>query len=154
MITGHKNSEPGYYSEIGRFITGISGVKSIKAGNSSGEHTYKKLLDNKSDTYWESAVQSKSIDETIEIDLGNVYHINKIALSSANAAPHCFPVNFSIEISTDSRTWTPLFDERNFIAGLSKKYFWDINTIPAQFININMKGGKNIKIREIFNFSF
>ncbi len=140
LITRPKKIETKYFSEIGRFDAGIAGTKSISSSSFSKEHTTDELFDNRSDTYWESSPRQKSTREFIDIDLGSIFHLNRIALTSPNISPHGFPENFSIEISIDKSAWTPLFEEKNFITESSKKYSWDIDTIPVRYVHIEMKG--------------
>ncbi len=140
FITKHNSIESEYYSEIGRFHAGISGIKNISASESSIEHSTEKILDNRSDTYWESKMHSKSAKEIMDIDLGGVFHINRISLNPTSLSPHGFPEDLSVEISTDKSTWTSIFEERDFISESSTKYSWKIDTIPARFIQFTMQG--------------
>ncbi|MDY6933455.1 MAG: discoidin domain-containing protein [Spirochaetota bacterium] len=132
-----------FFSEIGRITTGISGIKSISTSSiSSYEHNEKKLLDKRNDTYWESGLKDLSNRESIDIDLGRVYHINGIVLASPNCRPHGFSNHFRIQVSSDTNIWTTIIEENNFKAEASRRYLWNIDIIPVRFIHIDMNGMK------------
>ncbi|MBN2547237.1 MAG: discoidin domain-containing protein, partial [Spirochaetes bacterium] len=135
-----------YFSEIGRFQAGIAGIKEVTSSSSSSyKNDPSKLFDMNKETYWESNINQKKGKETIKIDLGNIFQINRLSLSSTDSTEHAFPEDFIVSISKDNELWTSLFDERNFIAESSKKYYWDNNPIECRFIHINMD---NVKINK------
>ncbi|MFH0975308.1 MAG: discoidin domain-containing protein [Spirochaetota bacterium] len=135
-----------FFSEIGKVSAGIAGIAEAGASSSSSyKNDIYKLFDGNTDSYWESKAEQKKGKEDIHIDLGNIFQINRISFSSINSQEHAFPENFIIRISKDNELWTALFDERNFVAEASKKYYWDINPIECRFIHINMD---NIKINK------
>ena len=132
-----------FFSEIGRFQAGIAGIKEITSSSSSSyKNDPNKLFDPDKDTYWESNIIQKKEKENLKIDLGNIFQINRLSFSSINSPEHAFPENFIVSVSKDDELWTSLFDERNFAAEASKKYFWDINPIECRFIHINMDNVK------------
>ncbi len=140
IVTKPKKIETKYYTEIGRFNAGISGIKSLTSSSASNEHDTKDLLDNRNDTFWQTRLLPKATREYLDIDLGATFHLNRIAISSTKISPNGFPENFSIEISNDKSTWTPFVEEKNFHAESSQRYTWDIDTIPARYLHIKMQG--------------
>jgi hypothetical protein len=132
-----------FFSEIGRFQAGIAGIKEITSSSSSSyKNDPTRLCDGNNDTYWESNITQKKGKENLNIDLGNIFQINRISFSSTDLPDHAFPENFIISISKDNDLWTSLLDERGFAAESLKKYYWDINPIEGRFIHINMDNVK------------
>jgi hypothetical protein len=133
-----------YFCEIDKFSTGIAGIKEVTSSSSSSyKNDHSTLFDVNKNTYWESSINEKKGKENLNIDLGNIYNINRLILSSVNDKDTAFPENFIVSISKDNELWTPLLDERNFFAEPSKKYLWDFYPIPCRYINIDMD---NVKI--------
>ena len=85
LITKPRKVGTKYFSDIGRFLTGISGIKETSASSiSSFAHDTDKLIDNKNDTFWESELIETKRSESLDIDLGQILHINRIILISPN----------------------------------------------------------------------
>ena len=132
-----------YFSEIRKIVAGIAGIDGISSSSfSSDEHDPWKLLDKRSDTSWNSGLNSESSKEFINIDLGNIFLLNGITLTSTNKTIHGFPENFQIKVSTDRSIWTTIFEERNFDAEISQRYKWVIHPTPARYIHIETYGVK------------
>ncbi|OHD71248.1 MAG: hypothetical protein A2W19_10730 [Spirochaetes bacterium RBG_16_49_21] len=139
FIISSRNNEGSFYSEIGRMCAGISGIQEIRSSSSMAGSGPENLLVEEPGSYWESATKTHPAKETLSIDLGGVYHINRIILGSG---PSGFPENFHIETSSDNHIWTLLFEEKNFKAQENKKYFWNTDITPARFIRFEAKGVK------------
>ncbi len=139
IITSHQN-EGKFYSEIGRINTGIAGISEIKASSvsSSGKATENLLIEDP-EKIWESELKSQSAKESLFVDLGKIFHVNRIIIGSASRG---FPENFYIETSSDNNVWMPLLEEKNFKPQVIKKYFWNTDIRPARFIRIEAKGVK------------
>ncbi len=152
LIIRPKNINKKYYSEIGALSAGIAGFKTITASSSSSyQHDISKVVDNIDHTFWESELESKNADEKIDIDLGNIYHINRIILKAAPLEDHCFPENFILELSTDLNIWQTVLSEKAFIAEPGGHYFWEIAATPARYLRLEMErkkaGSGNIPLR-------
>lgn len=110
VITDSRENNSNYYSEIGNFNTGISGIKSISASSSfSDKHEPENLIDGSRDTFWQSALKGKNRKESLSIDLGKVFHINRVVLGASGKG---FPRNFYVEKSVDNDIWTTIFEEK------------------------------------------
>jgi hypothetical protein len=139
LVLRQRNVNKKYYSEIGSLAAGISGFNSLTATSSSSyQHDVSQLVSVAKDTYWESEVRSDQARDKIDIDLGNIFHINKITLASAPLDDHGFPEHFFFEVSTDLNIWTAILEEKNFAAEPSRKYFWEIEATPARFLRIDV----------------
>jgi len=139
IISSHQQDGK-YYSEIGRIRAGIAGIAEIKASSAaSTDHGAECLLAGSPESYWESEPKSHAVKETISIDLGKIFHVNRIILGSAARG---FPENIFIETSSDNNVWMPLLEEKNFKAQVNKKYFWNTDITPARYIRIEAKGTK------------
>ncbi|OHD66651.1 MAG: hypothetical protein A2176_05145 [Spirochaetes bacterium RBG_13_51_14] len=140
LITAHQQSDEGFYSEIGRVRTGIAGVSTIRSsGASSADRGPDAVLKDDPETYWESEPKSHAAKESLLIDMGKLFHINRIILGSASKG---FPESFYIEASADNNVWMPLLEEKNFKAQANKKYYWKTDITPAQYVRIEAKGVK------------
>ena len=133
-----------YYSEIGRIEAGIYGIEKITASSHLALNTPEKLFDGNHDTYWESAQNNQSKIETLDIDLGKNFCINRIQLTSANEG---FPENLHIETSIDNEIWITLIDEKNFDSEPNRTYTWktDIRNIRYLRIEAHSKQLQNNK---------
>jgi len=139
IITSQQN-EGKYYSEIGRMRTGIAGISQTRAGSmSSPARGPENLLTESAESFWESDVKTHAAKETLFIDMGKIFHVNRIVLGSTTIG---FPENFYIETSPDNNIWMPLLEEKNFKSQETKKYFWNTDIRPAQYIRIEAKSVK------------
>ncbi|MCX7678743.1 MAG: discoidin domain-containing protein [Spirochaetes bacterium] len=139
LILRHRNLNKKFFSEISAISTGIAGFKSLTASSSSShQHDVSKLIDGIAHTFWESEQHAESVSEKINIDLGNIFHINRISLSAANIEDHCFPEDFVVEVSTDLDIWKTVVTEKGFIAEAGCTYFWEIAAAPARYIRLEM----------------
>jgi hypothetical protein len=139
IITSHLN-EGKFYSEIGRVRTGIAGISEIKASSvSSSGRVPQNLLFDDPEEIWESELKTQSAKESLFVDLGKIFHVNRIILGSASRG---FPENFYIETSSDNNVWMPLLEEKNFKPQVIKKYFWNTDIRPARYLRIEAKGVK------------
>jgi len=139
IITSHQ-IEGKFYSEIGLVRTGIAGISEIRASSvSSSGRVPQNLLFDEPEEIWESELKSQSAKESLFIDLGKIFHVNRIVLGSSSRG---FPENFYIETSSDNNVWMPLLEEKNFKPQVMKKYFWNTDIRPARYIRIEAKGVK------------
>jgi hypothetical protein len=139
FIIEHGNNEGGFYSEIGRMRAGICGTREMKASSCIAGRGPENLLAADADLCWETEPKPNADKETLSIDLGRVYHINRIILGSGKAG---FPENFHIETSRDGQIWISMFEEKSFKAEENKKYFWNTDITPARLIRLEAHGVK------------
>ncbi|MBP7738432.1 MAG: discoidin domain-containing protein, partial [Spirochaetes bacterium] len=140
LIITSRQQEGKFYSEIGRVRTGIAGASEIKATSlSSPSRDTGNLLVEDPEKTWESELKSQSSKESLFIDLGKIFHVNRIILGSAAKG---FPENFYIETSSDNNVWMPLLEEKNFTPQVLKKYFWNTDIRPTRYIRIEAKSVK------------
>jgi len=126
-----------FFSEIGKIDIGISGVEEITASSSNNVNTPEKILtDNRSD-YWESAQNTTSVREYVNIDLGKICNINRITLG---ASIDGFPENFHIETSVDNEIWITLLQQKGINSELNETYYWDTDIRPARYIHFEAPG--------------
>ncbi len=141
VIKHRKDANGRFCSEIGRLTAGIWGPAELEASATlSSEHDIAKILDRDRLTWWESAHGQAGSRETVSIDLGAIFHINRISLSSAFLPIHGFPDHFVIEVSTDRSIWTTVVEESGFAAESSRNYFWDVPATPARYVQFTMQG--------------
>jgi len=130
-----------YYSEIGKVEAGLSGIEEIKASSFIGLNTPEKLFNNDPGSYWESAHNAESVLESINIDFGKIFCINRILLGAVSEG---FPESFHIETSVDNEIWITLLHEKGIDAENGKRYFWETDIRPARFIRFEAPGKKLI----------
>lgn len=141
LVLKPKKDGTKFFSEIGSVKAGIGGLKDLAATSSfSFEHDVQRLLDLSGNTYWESGHLEKGAKDVISIDAGNIFHINKVTLSSSSLEVNGFPEHFIVEVSSDRSIWTTVIEENRFIAEAGKKYFWEIGATPARYVQITLYG--------------
>ncbi len=128
-----------YYSEIGKIEAGIFGVESIKASSVNGINKPERLLSGDATALWESGQNAASVMESINIDLGKTFCVNRIQLGSAGEG---FPENFHLETSVDGEIWITLLHEKNISSESGQRYFWETDIKPARFIRFESSGVK------------
>jgi hypothetical protein len=124
-----------YQVRVARIEAGISGVMDLEATSSEHEHDVMNLLSANNRETWLSSPNSNPTRETINIDLGAVYGVNRIIMESSLKG---FPANITIETSAGEDVWTILHDEKGFLAESFKKYYWEEGVVQARFIRIEM----------------
>jgi hypothetical protein len=140
LIISSQENQGTYYSEISRLRTGIAGISEVRANSMSlASRGPENLLADGAESFWESELKTHSAKETLFIDLGKIFHVNRIVLGSTLKG---FPENFNVETSSDNNVWLPLLEEKNFKAQESKKYFWNTDIRPAQYVRIDAKSVK------------
>jgi hypothetical protein len=138
IVTKPAFSGDKYFFEIAQLNAGISGIADITASSSlNDENSVSNLLDDNEKTFWSSAVSSTSGIETVSVDLGSVYPVNRILLATSVTG---FPEDFHVEISTDGELWTTLFEVKKFRAESFRKYFWDTPITPLRYLRIEARG--------------
>ena len=121
LIITNQQQDGKYFSEIGRIRAGVAGVAEIRASSvAAKDRGTDCLLADTPDSYWESEPKSHAEKETLTIDLGTIYHVNRIILGSASRG---FPENIFIETSSDNNVWMPLLEEKNFKAQGEQEVF-------------------------------
>ena len=125
--------------ELSRLILGIAGIQSIVPSSPSyPDHDIYKLFDSNSETYWETSLKPMPEKEIVEIDFGHPFHINKLILVTTSLEPNGFPEHLTVEISTDKKTWTTLYEEKNVITEPGTRYCWDTSTALARYVRLEM----------------
>ncbi|TAL36777.1 MAG: hypothetical protein EPN93_08140 [Spirochaetes bacterium] len=128
-----------FFAEVGAFAAGIAGVREISAsGASSYMHGAEKLLDRQKGSMWESDLKSAPANEFVYLDLGRVLPVSRLALWSTDMVPNGFPEHFYFEYSTDKNVWSPLFEEKGFLAEPSTRYSWDVPLAQARYVRVEM----------------
>ncbi len=127
--------EKKFQIRVARIEAGISGILELDATSSEQEHDVKNLLSDNNRETWLSSPKSNPSRETLNIDLGDVYGVNRIILESSLKG---FPANITIETSAGEDVWTILHDEKGFLAESFKKYYWEEGVIQARFIRVEM----------------
>ena len=126
-----------YYSEIGKIEAGIYGIEKVTASSYMGFNTPEKLFNDNPDNYWESAHNNNSKIETLNIDLGKNFCINRIQLTSASEG---FPENLHIETSIDNEIWITLINEKNFAAEPNTTYSWETDIRNIRYLRFETHG--------------
>lgn len=121
-------------TEIGGISAGIGGIRECTAsGAASADHGPLSLFDENSGSFWECPPRSNPSKETLDIDLGQTFVLNKINIASHATLPG-FPEQFSVEASSDRKVWIPLVDEKRFRADNGQIYSWGIDTVNARYV--------------------
>lgn len=142
IIPKEKNDSKKHF-EIGRIDCGIKGITAIKANRSAGQDfAINRLTDSKPETYWKADPLENQEKFTINADLGEIYQISSVSLTSCSEKPLLFPEDFAIELSTDKKLWMTTTDQRGFHAESNERYIWNTNSINARYVRIEMQGVK------------
>ncbi len=151
LIISSPQHEGKHYAEIGGVRTGIAGILDMTTnGTSCTEGGPWNLLSADDNAVWETDLKATTGKESLIIDLGKVFHVNRIILGSASKG---FPENFFIETSPDNSVWLPLLEEKNFKSQVNKKYFWNTDIRPARYIRIEAKTVKYPEGRYAIQFT-
>ena len=84
-------------------------------------------VDGNNNTRWESAFSDL---QWITVDLGEVTSIKRVVLNWENAAAKAY----SVEVSTDGKTWTTVYSTTNGHEGLENLF---INPTEARYVKVN-----------------
>ena len=121
IITSRSRMRENIIRKSAACAPGSPASSEIKASSaSSPTRGPENLLSESPETFWESEPKTHSAKETLFIDLGKIFHVNRIILGSAQQG---FPENFYIETSSDNNVWMPLLEEKNFKSQVIKKIF-------------------------------
>jgi len=140
IILSHGYNVNQIYSEIGKIETGIFGPEHISVSSYTDGQPLEYLFTENQRDFWQSEIKPQSSEESINIDLGSSYNINKIILGTTTTG---FPEHFHAEGSIDGSLWTPLFEERDFKYEQNMSYSWNIDLTPCRFIRFT---GQSIAI--------
>ncbi len=141
-----------YYAEIGKVDAGLYGITSVTASSSAEGCGPEKLFSGNSGDHWESAAKNSSARESLVIDLGRIYCINRLLMVPGIDG---FPEHFHVETSCDEDVWITLFQEKNFDGENAKRYFWKTDIRPSRYIRIEapvkklINGSYALKITDI-----
>lgn len=162
LIPGTNLINDKYFIHIQSIEVGISGINTVSGSKHiSKEFGIKNIFDGKNDTWFETNPSTNIEQYHIDIDLGEIYQIGMISMSSAGNDFCGFPKNFTIETSIDQKIWTIVLDQKNFSAVGNETYLWNINNLNSRYIRIEMNGselendkhGIRLKGMEIFTSS-
>ena len=137
--------------EIGQLRSGIAGVSDCTS-SSTGDGALTNLFDDSLATFWESEKRQSSGKETIEIDLGQVYSLTRLTLSSHETRDG-FPESFSIEASSDRKVWIPMVEEKRFRSEKGRVYAWSLDSVNARFVRAEVHTVKSSEGNYIARFS-
>ena len=152
VITDPAVMNSSYYSEIGKMEAGLYGLTSITSSSSVSGSEPEKLLSPAASDHWESEPKEAGVRETLKIDLGRIYCVNRILMVPGLDG---FPDSFHVETSVDEEIWLTLLQEKNFDGESGKRYFWTTDITPARFIRIEapvkklISGKHALKITEL-----
>ena len=128
-----------FSAEVGSFEAGIAGVREISSSSASSYmHGAEKLIDGQKSTIWESDLKPAAAHEYVYLDLGRVLPVSRLALAATDTVPSGFPEQFYFEYSTDKSGWSPLFEEKGFLAEPSTRYSWDVPLAQARYLRMEM----------------
>lgn len=152
VITDPAVINSSYYAEIGKVEAGLYGLASVTASSSAEGCTPEKMFTGSSSEHWESLPKNSSARESIVVDLGRIYCINRLLLVPGIDG---FPEQFHVETSVDEDIWITLFQEKNFDGENAKRYFWKTDIRPARYVRIEapvrklINGSYALKINDI-----
>ena len=133
VITDPAVMHSNYYAEIGKIEAGLYGLTSVKSTSSAEGCGPEKMFTGNINDHWESAPKNSSARESIIIDLGRIYCINRLLMIPGNDG---FPEQFHVETSIDEDIWITLLQEKNFDGENAKRYFWQTDIRTARFVRI------------------
>ncbi len=133
VITDPAVIHSSYYAEIGKIEAGLYGLTSVTATSSAEGCGPEKMFTGNISDHWESTPKNSSARESIIIDLGRIYCINRLLMVPGIDG---FPEQFHVETSIDEDIWITLLQEKNFDGDNAKRYFWQTDIRTARFVRI------------------
>ncbi|HPS56559.1 MAG TPA: discoidin domain-containing protein [Spirochaetota bacterium] len=152
VITDPAAVQSSYYAEIGKIDAGLYGLTSVTASSSLEGCGPERMFTGNNSDHWESEPKTSSARESLIIDLGRIYCINRLLMV---AGIDGFPEQFHVETSIDEDIWITLFQEKNFDGENAKRYFWITDIRPARYVRIEspvrrlINGSYALKITDI-----
>ena len=105
-------------------------------------------VDGNPSTTWSTLFSFFKKDEFITLDLGEIKRISWFTMQAASTlfGTDYFPVNFTIEISSDTVTWDKISTEQGYAPPLQSTHSdsWDFKGLECRYIRVYITKAKNI----------
>ena len=105
-------------------------------------------VDGNPSTSWSTVFSFFKKDEYITLDLGEIKRISWFTMQAASTlfGTDYFPVNFTIEISSDTVTWDKISTEQGYAPPIqsTQSDSWDFKGLEARYIRVYITKAKNI----------
>ncbi|HEY9721093.1 MAG TPA: S8 family serine peptidase [Oscillatoriaceae cyanobacterium] len=138
---------PGFDNDYGygriQLQAGVQNLSGSMTIDASSEHQLghtpaSDADDQNTETYWSSARRDNDTPQWLELDMGFNKTLTSIALMSAPYYSLLFPEDFTIETSTDEKTWKPVVSETGFSIPESTWHRWNISPVSARYVRVNV----------------
>lgn len=129
-----------FYAQIGDFIVDSIPSRVSTASTSLAGWAATKAADNQNDTYWSSnGYASPAITEWIQVDMGSTQNWSGLYVQPRPGVS--FPVDFTIQYSTNGTTWTTVpgasFTHYYYSSPTTLQQFPFQSIISARYLRIN-----------------
>ena len=105
-------------------------------------------VDGNPSTTWSTLFSFFKKDEFITLDLGEIKRISWFTMQAASTlfGTDYFPVNFTIEISSDNMTWDQISTEQGYAPPIQATHSdsWDCKSLECRYIRVYITKAKNI----------
>jgi hypothetical protein len=105
-------------------------------------------VDGKLSTTWSTLFSFFKKDEFITLDLGEIKRINWFTMQAASTlfGTDFFPINFTIEISSDNMTWEEISTEQGYSPPIQSTHSdsWDCKSLECRYIRVYITKAKTI----------
>jgi hypothetical protein len=105
-------------------------------------------VDGNPSTTWSTLYSFFKKDEFITLDLGEIKRISWFTMQAAATlfGTDYFPVNFTIEVSSDNMTWDTISTEQGYVPPLqsTQSDSWDFKGLECRYIRVYITKAKNI----------
>jgi hypothetical protein len=105
-------------------------------------------VDGKLSTTWSTLFSFFKKDEFITLDLGEIKRINWFTMQAASTlfGTDFFPINFTIEISSDNMTWEEISTEQGYAPPIQSTHSdsWDCKSLECRYIRVYITKAKTI----------
>ncbi|MBN2526225.1 MAG: discoidin domain-containing protein [Deltaproteobacteria bacterium] len=94
------------------------------------------ILDGDANTMWVSDASSVPRNESITLDLGDLYTVDRIRLLPSAEYMHLFPENFAIYVSADNEKWTKVLTLEQFEATSADWMTFGFDATSTQYVRV------------------
>ena len=105
-------------------------------------------VDGNPSTTWSTLLSFFKKDEFITLDLGEIKRISWFNMQAASTlfGTDYFPVDFTIEVSTDNSTWKQISTEYGYAPPIqsTRSDSWDFENLECRYIRVYITRAKNV----------
>ncbi|MCP4674670.1 MAG: hypothetical protein GY854_03980, partial [Deltaproteobacteria bacterium] len=93
-------------------------------------------IDGDEESVWVSDGSADSVEETLTIDLGEIFNLDRVKILPDDGYLNLFPRNFTISVSTDKTSWTEVLNTEEFEASAATWLTFGFSQESARYVRI------------------